>query len=91
MFLSRTVFHVVFSPKCSVNCGVGVRIRGVRCRYKRKTIADTLCNPKHKPDDIETCNGTKCYENYRWTTSSWQQVNVELLVPRIIEAFYIQN
>nr|CAB3220003.1 A disintegrin and metalloproteinase with thrombospondin motifs 9 [Phallusia mammillata] len=58
--------------KCSSSCGEGVQRRRVKCRYKRKTVNQQLCDVTKKPVDVIKCNVTEC-PTFKWKLEDWER------------------
>uniref|UniRef100_H2ZL21 Peptidase M12B domain-containing protein n=1 Tax=Ciona savignyi TaxID=51511 RepID=H2ZL21_CIOSA len=61
--------------QCSATCGTGIQLRRVNCRYKRKVIVDELCDVSNRPDDVISCNVTRC-PSYKWQVERWRPCSV---------------
>ncbi|XP_078494159.1 A disintegrin and metalloproteinase with thrombospondin motifs 9 isoform X2 [Ciona intestinalis] len=61
--------------QCSASCGVGIQLRRVNCRYKRKVIVDELCDVNSRPDDVTRCNVTDC-PSHKWHAERWRPCSV---------------
>lgn len=60
--------NAFFSSQCSVDCGVGKRVRSVRCVSNHgNTVNDRECNDRLRPQRTEDCHMGPCVTNWYFT------------------------
>ncbi|KAJ0056219.1 hypothetical protein NL108_004502, partial [Boleophthalmus pectinirostris] len=74
---AKSWFYTEWGNRCSAECGMGVRTRGVLCLTNHITSLPLEGCGSERPPDSQVCNNGPCENGFEWFTGPWSQCSVE--------------
>ncbi|XP_053721451.1 thrombospondin type-1 domain-containing protein 4-like [Synchiropus splendidus] len=74
---AKSWFYTEWGDKCSAECGMGVRSRGVLCLTNHISSLPLEGCGSDRPPDSQVCNNGPCENRIEWFTGPWSQCSVE--------------
>uniref|UniRef100_A0A8C6V216 Thrombospondin type 1 domain containing 4 n=1 Tax=Neogobius melanostomus TaxID=47308 RepID=A0A8C6V216_9GOBI len=74
---AKSWFHTEWGNRCSAECGMGVRTRGVLCLSNHISSLPLEGCGSERPTDSKVCNNGPCEKSFEWFTGPWSQCSVE--------------
>ncbi|KAM9408517.1 thrombospondin type-1 domain-containing protein 4 [Pholidichthys leucotaenia] len=74
---AKSWFYTEWGNRCSTECGMGVRTRGIVCLTNHiGSLPLEGCGPE-RPADTQVCNNGPCENHIEWFTGPWSQCSAE--------------
>ncbi|XP_070985767.1 thrombospondin type-1 domain-containing protein 4-like [Oncorhynchus clarkii lewisi] len=74
---AKSWFFTEWGNKCSAECGMGVRTRGVLCLTNHISSLPLEGCGHERPTDSQICNHGPCESRIEWFTAPWSQCSTE--------------
>uniref|UniRef100_A0A673Y640 Thrombospondin type 1 domain containing 4 n=1 Tax=Salmo trutta TaxID=8032 RepID=A0A673Y640_SALTR len=74
---AKSWFFTEWGNKCSAECGMGIRIRGVLCLTNHISSLPLEGCGHERPTDSQVCNHGPCESRIEWFTAPWSQCSTE--------------
>uniref|UniRef100_A0A8C7UT68 Thrombospondin type 1 domain containing 4 n=1 Tax=Oncorhynchus mykiss TaxID=8022 RepID=A0A8C7UT68_ONCMY len=74
---AKSWFFTEWGNKCSAECGMGVRTRGVLCLTNHISSLPLEGCGHERPTDSQVCNHGPCESRIEWFTAPWSQCSTE--------------
>ncbi|XP_049457802.1 thrombospondin type-1 domain-containing protein 4-like isoform X2 [Epinephelus fuscoguttatus] len=74
---AKSWFYTEWGNKCSAECGMGVRTRGVLCLTNHISSLPLEGCGNERPADSQVCNNGPCENRIEWFTGPWSQCSAE--------------
>uniref|UniRef100_A0A8D3CQZ4 Thrombospondin type 1 domain containing 4 n=1 Tax=Scophthalmus maximus TaxID=52904 RepID=A0A8D3CQZ4_SCOMX len=74
---AKSWFYTDWGNKCSAECGMGVRTRGVLCLTNHVSNLPLEKCGSERPADSQVCNNGPCENRIEWFTGPWSQCSAE--------------
>uniref|UniRef100_A0A3B3DP07 Thrombospondin type 1 domain containing 4 n=1 Tax=Oryzias melastigma TaxID=30732 RepID=A0A3B3DP07_ORYME len=74
---AKSWFYTEWGNKCSAECGMGVRTRGVLCLKNQISSLPLEGCGSERPADSQVCNNGPCENRIEWFTGPWSQCSAE--------------
>ncbi|XP_061621469.1 thrombospondin type-1 domain-containing protein 4-like isoform X1 [Phyllopteryx taeniolatus] len=74
---AKSWFYTDWSTKCSAECGMGVRTRGILCLTNHMSSLPLEGCGSERPPDSQVCNTGPCDNAMEWFTGPWSQCSAE--------------
>uniref|UniRef100_A0A8C7G6Y3 Thrombospondin type 1 domain containing 4 n=1 Tax=Oncorhynchus kisutch TaxID=8019 RepID=A0A8C7G6Y3_ONCKI len=74
---AKSWFFTDWGNKCSAECGMGVRTRGVLCLTNHISSLPLEGCGHERPTDSQVCNHGPCESRIEWFTAPWSQCSTE--------------
>ncbi|XP_053277020.1 thrombospondin type-1 domain-containing protein 4 [Pleuronectes platessa] len=74
---AKSWFYTDWGNKCSAECGMGVRSRGVLCLNNQVSSLPLEGCGSQRPADSQVCNNGPCENRIEWFTGPWSQCSAE--------------
>ncbi|XP_072236245.1 thrombospondin type-1 domain-containing protein 4-like [Leuresthes tenuis] len=74
---AKSWFYTVWGNRCSAECGMGVRTRGVLCLTNHVSSLPLEGCGSERPADSQVCNSGPCENRIEWFTGPWSQCSAE--------------
>ncbi|XP_034436976.1 thrombospondin type-1 domain-containing protein 4-like isoform X1 [Hippoglossus hippoglossus] len=74
---AKSWFYTDWGNKCSAECGMGVRTRGLLCLNNQVSSLPLEGCGSHRPADSQVCNNGPCENRIEWFTGPWSQCSAE--------------
>uniref|UniRef100_A0A8C6PYN8 Thrombospondin type 1 domain containing 4 n=1 Tax=Nothobranchius furzeri TaxID=105023 RepID=A0A8C6PYN8_NOTFU len=74
---AKSWFYTEWANKCSAECGMGVRSRGVLCLNNHISSLPLEGCGSERPADSQVCNSGPCENAIEWFTGPWSQCSAE--------------
>ncbi|XP_034535418.1 thrombospondin type-1 domain-containing protein 4-like [Notolabrus celidotus] len=74
---AKSWFHTEWSNRCSAECGMGVRTRGILCLTNHISSLPLEGCGNERPADSQVCNNGPCENRIEWFTGPWSQCSAE--------------
>nr|XP_049574985.1 thrombospondin type-1 domain-containing protein 4 isoform X2 [Syngnathus scovelli]XP_049574987.1 thrombospondin type-1 domain-containing protein 4 isoform X2 [Syngnathus scovelli] len=74
---AKSWFYTDWGAKCSAECGMGVRTRGVLCLNNHISSLPLEGCGSERPPDSQVCNTGPCENAMEWFTGPWTQCSAE--------------
>uniref|UniRef100_A0A669F6P1 Thrombospondin type 1 domain containing 4 n=1 Tax=Oreochromis niloticus TaxID=8128 RepID=A0A669F6P1_ORENI len=74
---AKSWFYTEWGNRCSAECGMGVRTRGVLCLTNQISSLPLEGCGSERPADSQVCNNGPCENRIEWFTGPWSQCSVE--------------
>uniref|UniRef100_A0A672ZIU0 PLAC domain-containing protein n=1 Tax=Sphaeramia orbicularis TaxID=375764 RepID=A0A672ZIU0_9TELE len=74
---AKSWFYTEWGNRCSAECGMGVRTRGVLCLTNHISSLPLEGCGSERPADSQVCNNGPCENRIEWFTGPWSQCSAE--------------
>ncbi|KAK2853521.1 hypothetical protein Q5P01_006182 [Channa striata] len=74
---AKSWFYTEWGNRCSAECGMGVRTRGVLCLTNHISGLPLEGCGSERPADSQVCNNGPCENRIEWFTGPWSQCSAE--------------
>uniref|UniRef100_A0A8C5H845 PLAC domain-containing protein n=1 Tax=Gouania willdenowi TaxID=441366 RepID=A0A8C5H845_GOUWI len=74
---AKSWFYTEWGNRCSAECGMGVRSRGVLCLINHISTLPLEGCDSERPPDSQVCNNGPCENRMEWFTGPWSQCSAE--------------
>ncbi|XP_063335441.1 thrombospondin type-1 domain-containing protein 4-like isoform X1 [Pelmatolapia mariae] len=74
---AKSWFYTEWGNRCSAECGMGVRTRGVLCLTNQISSLPLEGCGSERPADSQVCNNGPCENRIEWFTGPWSQCSAE--------------
>ncbi|XP_074465771.1 thrombospondin type-1 domain-containing protein 4 [Sebastes fasciatus] len=74
---AKSWFYTEWGNRCSAECGMGVRTRGVLCLTNHISGLPLEGCGNERPADSQVCNNGLCENRIEWFTGPWSQCSAE--------------
>lgn len=74
---AKSWFYTEWGNRCSAECGMGVRTRGVLCLSNHISNLPLEGCGSERPTNSQVCNNGPCEKRFEWFTGPWSQCSVE--------------
>ncbi|XP_036951161.1 thrombospondin type-1 domain-containing protein 4-like isoform X2 [Acanthopagrus latus] len=74
---AKSWFYTEWGDRCSAECGMGVRTRGVLCLTNHISSLPLEGCGNERPADSQVCNNGPCENRIEWFTGPWSQCSAE--------------
>ncbi|XP_064838017.1 thrombospondin type-1 domain-containing protein 4-like isoform X1 [Oncorhynchus masou masou] len=74
---AKSWFFTDWGNKCSAECGMGIRTRGVLCLTNHISSLPLEGCGHERPTDSQVCNHGPCESRIEWFTAPWSQCSTE--------------
>uniref|UniRef100_A0A8C8E3H4 Thrombospondin type 1 domain containing 4 n=1 Tax=Oryzias sinensis TaxID=183150 RepID=A0A8C8E3H4_9TELE len=74
---AKSWFYTEWGDKCSAECGMGVKTRGVLCLTNHISSLPLEGCGSERPADSQVCNNGPCENRIEWFTGPWSQCSAE--------------
>ncbi|XP_071257323.1 thrombospondin type-1 domain-containing protein 4-like isoform X2 [Salvelinus alpinus] len=74
---AKSWFFTEWGNKCSAECGMGIRTRGVLCLTNHISSLPLEGCGHERPTDSQVCNHGPCESRIEWFTAPWSQCSTE--------------
>uniref|UniRef100_A0A8C4IMG7 Thrombospondin type 1 domain containing 4 n=1 Tax=Dicentrarchus labrax TaxID=13489 RepID=A0A8C4IMG7_DICLA len=74
---AKSWFYTEWGNRCSAECGMGVRTRGVLCLTNHIGSLPLEGCGSERPADSQVCNNGPCENRIEWFTGPWSQCSAE--------------
>ncbi|XP_017284203.1 thrombospondin type-1 domain-containing protein 4 [Kryptolebias marmoratus] len=74
---AKSWFYTNWGNRCSAECGMGVRTRGVLCLTNHISSLPLEGCGSERPSDSQVCNNGPCENRIEWFTGPWSQCSAE--------------
>ncbi|XP_023809418.1 thrombospondin type-1 domain-containing protein 4 [Oryzias latipes] len=74
---AKSWFYTEWGDKCSAECGMGVKTRGVLCLTNHISSLPLEGCGSERPADSRVCNNGPCENRIEWFTGPWSQCSAE--------------
>uniref|UniRef100_A0A7N6BDI3 PLAC domain-containing protein n=1 Tax=Anabas testudineus TaxID=64144 RepID=A0A7N6BDI3_ANATE len=74
---AKSWFYTAWGNRCSAECGMGVRTRGVLCLNNHISSLPLEGCGSERPADSQVCNNGPCENRIEWFTGPWSQCSAE--------------
>ncbi|XP_030579021.1 thrombospondin type-1 domain-containing protein 4 [Archocentrus centrarchus] len=74
---AKSWFYTEWGSRCSAECGMGVRTRGVLCLTNQISSLPLEGCGSERPTDSQVCNNGPCENRIEWFTGPWSQCSAE--------------
>nr|XP_046267554.1 thrombospondin type-1 domain-containing protein 4-like isoform X3 [Scatophagus argus] len=74
---AKSWFYTEWGNRCSAECGMGVRTRGVLCLTNHISSLPLEGCGNERPADSQVCNNGPCENRIEWFTGPWSQCSAE--------------
>ncbi|KAM6943639.1 thrombospondin type-1 domain-containing protein 4 [Xenentodon cancila] len=74
---AKSWFYSEWGSRCSAECGMGVRARGVLCLSNHISSLPLEGCGNERPPDSQVCNNGPCENRIEWFTGPWSQCSAE--------------
>ncbi|XP_055777466.1 thrombospondin type-1 domain-containing protein 4-like [Salvelinus fontinalis] len=74
---AKSWFFTEWGNKCSAECGMGIRTRGVLCLTNHISSLPLEGCGHERPTDSQVCNPGPCESRIEWFTAPWSQCSTE--------------
>ncbi|XP_029945301.1 thrombospondin type-1 domain-containing protein 4 [Salarias fasciatus] len=74
---AKSWFYTEWGSRCSAECGMGVRTRGVLCLNNHISSLPLEGCGSERPADSQVCNNGACENRIEWFTGPWSQCSAE--------------
>uniref|UniRef100_A0A3B4TVF9 Thrombospondin type 1 domain containing 4 n=1 Tax=Seriola dumerili TaxID=41447 RepID=A0A3B4TVF9_SERDU len=74
---AKSWFYTEWGNRCSAECGMGVRTRGVLCLTNHISSLPLEGCGSERPSDSQVCNNGPCENRIEWFTGPWSQCSAE--------------
>ncbi|XP_031137469.1 thrombospondin type-1 domain-containing protein 4 isoform X2 [Sander lucioperca] len=74
---AKSWFYTEWGSRCSAECGMGVRTRGIVCLTNHITSLPLEGCGNERPADSQVCNNGLCENRIEWFTGPWSQCSAE--------------
>ncbi|XP_072321443.1 thrombospondin type-1 domain-containing protein 4-like isoform X1 [Eucyclogobius newberryi] len=74
---AKSWFYTEWGNRCSAECGMGVRTRGVLCLTNHISSLPLEGCGNEQPPNSKVCNNGPCENGFEWFTGPWSQCSVE--------------
>ncbi|KAF7647974.1 hypothetical protein LDENG_00163910 [Lucifuga dentata] len=74
---AKSWFYTEWGSRCSAECGMGVRTRGVLCMTNYISSLPLEGCGSERPADSQVCNSGPCENRIEWFTGPWSQCSAE--------------
>ncbi|XP_028999890.1 thrombospondin type-1 domain-containing protein 4-like [Betta splendens] len=74
---AKSWFYTEWGNRCSAECGMGVRTRGVLCLVSHVSSLPLEGCGSERPADSLVCNNGPCDKRLEWFTGPWSQCSAE--------------
>ncbi|XP_042342790.1 thrombospondin type-1 domain-containing protein 4-like [Plectropomus leopardus] len=74
---AKSWFYTEWGNRCSAECGMGVRTRGVLCLTNQISSLPLEGCGNERPADSQVCNNGLCENRIEWFTGPWSQCTAE--------------
>ncbi|XP_031704205.1 thrombospondin type-1 domain-containing protein 4 [Anarrhichthys ocellatus] len=74
---AKSWFYTEWGNKCSADCGMGVRTRGILCLTNHISSLPLDGCGSERPADAQVCNNGLCENRIEWFTGPWSQCSAE--------------
>ncbi|XP_034382984.1 thrombospondin type-1 domain-containing protein 4-like [Cyclopterus lumpus] len=74
---AKSWFYTEWGNRCSVDCGMGVRTRGVLCLTNHISSLPLEVCGSERPADAQVCNNGLCENRIEWFSGPWSQCSAE--------------
>ncbi|XP_028257890.1 thrombospondin type-1 domain-containing protein 4 [Parambassis ranga] len=74
---AKSWFYTEWGNRCSAECGMGVRTRGVLCLTNHISSLPLEVCGSDRPADSQVCNNGPCENRIEWFTGPWSQCSAE--------------
>ncbi|XP_067451535.1 thrombospondin type-1 domain-containing protein 4-like [Thunnus thynnus] len=74
---AKSWFYTEWGSRCSAECGMGVRSRGILCLTNHVGSLPLEGCGSERPADSQVCNNGPCENRIEWYTGPWNQCSAE--------------
>ncbi|XP_074523419.1 thrombospondin type-1 domain-containing protein 4 [Halichoeres trimaculatus] len=74
---AKSWFYTEWGNRCSAECGMGVRTRGILCLTNHISSLPLEGCGNERPADSQVCNNGPCENRIEWFTGPWSQCSAE--------------
>ncbi|XP_060898248.1 thrombospondin type-1 domain-containing protein 4-like isoform X1 [Labrus mixtus] len=74
---AKSWFYTEWGNRCSAECGMGVRSRGILCLTNHISSLPLAGCGSERPADSQVCNNGPCENRIEWFTGPWSQCSAE--------------
>ncbi|XP_034061061.1 thrombospondin type-1 domain-containing protein 4-like [Gymnodraco acuticeps] len=74
---AKSWFYTEWGNRCSAECGMGVRTRGVLCLTNHVSGLPLEGCGSERPQNSQVCNSGACENRIEWFTGPWSQCSAE--------------
>ncbi|XP_039649904.1 thrombospondin type-1 domain-containing protein 4-like isoform X1 [Perca fluviatilis] len=74
---AKSWFYTEWGNRCSAECGMGVRTRGIVCLTNHISSIPLEGCGSERPADSQVCNNGLCENRIEWFTGPWSQCSAE--------------
>ncbi|XP_044029932.1 thrombospondin type-1 domain-containing protein 4-like isoform X2 [Siniperca chuatsi] len=74
---AKSWFYTEWGNRCSAECGMGVRTRGILCLTNHISSLPLEGCGSEQPADSQVCNNGPCENRIEWFTGPWSQCSAE--------------